>query len=161
MRKDLLLLLSSIAFYGFASVYHIGNQHAVTQPSSQDSLVMSRKVHLDGLRKLIVGKEELPAEEVFINIQSLKGRKAKTLLAIMEFGYSRSLGVGCEHCHNTSDWGSDEKVQKQIAREMSAMSCKINRELLTDIDGLASEQPAVNCTTCHRGQVKPALNLGK
>jgi hypothetical protein len=36
---------------------------------------------------------------------------------------------------------------------------KINGEMLKNIKNLKSENPVVNCTTCHRGQVKPALNL--
>jgi hypothetical protein len=35
----------------------------------------------------------------------------------------------------------------------------INTEQLKKIKNLKSENPGVNCTTCHRGQVKPALNL--
>jgi hypothetical protein len=27
------------------------------------------------------------------------------------------------------------------------------------MDGLKDRNPLVNCTTCHRGQLKPALNL--
>ncbi len=42
---------------------------------------------------------------------------------------------------------------------MVAMVGKINGELLKNIQSLKSESPTINCTTCHRGQVKPALNL--
>ena len=35
---------------------------------------------------------------------------------------------------------------------------EINAKLGT-IEGLDSEKPVVNCTTCHRGQIKPALDL--
>ena len=31
--------------------------------------------------------------------------------------------------------------------------------LLTKIAHLDSEHPTINCTTCHRGQKKPALNM--
>ncbi len=159
--RNTILLLSSIAFFGFASIYQVNRNPQVPAQTKQDSLAAQRKVHMDELRALIAGKEDLPAEEVFTNIQYFKGRPAKTLLAIMNFGYSRGLGVSCEHCHNTNDWGSDEKVQKQIAREMSEMSKKINGELLTSIKGLQSEQPAINCTTCHRGEIIPAQNLSR
>lgn len=77
----------------------------------------------------------------------------------MEMGFSRSLGVNCTHCHNPADWSSEEKHRKQIARDMMAMAGRINNELLSAIENLESEKPTVNCTTCHRGQVKPALNL--
>lgn len=159
--RNTILLLSSLAFFGFASIYQITQVPQSPAQTKQDSIAAQRKVHTNELKALIAGKEDMPAEEVFTNIQNLKGRPAKVVLAIMNFGYSRSLGVSCEHCHNTNDWGSDEKIQKQIAREMSEMSKKINGELLTNIAGLQSEQPVVNCTTCHRGEIKPALNLAR
>jgi len=30
---------------------------------------------------------------------------------------------------------------------------------LKNIAGLKDRTPIINCTTCHRGQVKPALNM--
>jgi hypothetical protein len=42
---------------------------------------------------------------------------------------------------------------------MSAMVNAINNQHLKQIKNLKSEQPVINCTTCHRGQTKPALNL--
>jgi hypothetical protein len=36
----------------------------------------------------------------------------------------------------------------------------LNNELLPKVKGLDPDhKPIVNCTTCHRGQIKPALNL--
>lgn len=111
------------------------------------------------LKEQIKGKENEPAEKVFKNIQSMKGTPAGRLLAIMEFGYARSLGISCAHCHVPDKWESEEKLTKQIARDMSAMAKTINETLLKNIKNLKSESPIINCTTCHRGQVKPALNL--
>jgi hypothetical protein len=84
---------------------------------------------------------------------------AGRLLAIMNVGYGKSLGVSCTHCHVAGQWDSDEKTQKQTARDMSAMAARINNELLKNIPNLKGPNAIVNCTTCHRGQVKPALNL--
>lgn len=111
------------------------------------------------LKEQIKGKEQQPASTVFKNIQMLKNMPAGRLLGVMEFGYARSLGVDCSHCHIPDKWESDERAQKQIARDMAGMVGKINGELLKGIKNLKSETPTVNCTTCHRGQVKPALNL--
>lgn len=111
------------------------------------------------LREQIKGRENEPAEKVFKNVQMMKTVPAGRLLAIMEMGYARSLGVNCTHCHAPEKWESEEKPPKQIAREMAAMVGKINGEMLKNIKNLKSENPVVNCTTCHRGQVKPALNL--
>jgi hypothetical protein len=111
------------------------------------------------LRKRIAGQEEKPAEQVFKNIQLLKGVPAGRLLRIMEMGYSRSLGVNCTHCHVPGEWEKDDKPTKQIARDMAAMMATINTQHLKQIKNLRSENPTINCTTCHRGQTKPALNL--
>jgi photosynthetic reaction center cytochrome c subunit len=111
------------------------------------------------LKEQIKGRETEPAEKVFKNVQMLKTIPAGRLLAIMEFGYARSLGVDCTHCHVADKWESEENAQKQIARDMAAMAAKINGDMLKSIKNLKSETPTVNCTTCHRGEVKPALNL--
>ncbi len=114
------------------------------------------------LKEQIKGREREPAEKVFKNIQmpSLKATPAARLLAVMEFGYARSLGVNCTHCHTPDRWEAEDKPQKQIARDMAAMMAKINSpEMLRGIKNLKTESPTINCTTCHRGEVKPALNL--
>ena len=113
------------------------------------------------IRAQIAGHEKEPAETVFKDIKTLKGVPAGRVLAIMNLGYSQSLGVSCTHCHTAGEWDKSDKPQKEIAREMSRMSAKINQELLPAIKNLDSKQPVVNCTTCHRGEVKPATNLGK
>lgn len=115
--------------------------------------------HLASLRRSIAGHEREPAELVFENIQVHRGKPAGAILSIMDIGYRKSLGVHCSHCHDTKDWGSDEKVEKKVTREMTRMVRDINEKYLAEIDGLDSEKPVVNCTTCHRGQTKPALDL--
>ena len=89
----------------------------------------------------------------------MKNTPAERLLAVMEFGFSQSLGVNCTHCHVPDKWELEDKPQKQIARDMSNMVTVINKEQLRNIKNLKSAAPIVNCTTCHRGEVKPALNL--
>ncbi|MEQ1762042.1 MAG: c-type cytochrome [Pyrinomonadaceae bacterium] len=111
------------------------------------------------LREQIKGKENDLAPTVFKNIQTMKNTTAGRLLSVMEMGFARSLGVNCTHCHVPDKWDSEEKPQKQVARDMSAMVSTINRELLRNIKNLKSETPIVNCTTCHRGEIKPAQNM--
>lgn len=110
------------------------------------------------LREQIKGKEKEPAETVFKNIQILKGRPAAQVLAIMQMGFSRSLGVTCIHCHTPENWASEDKNKKQIAREMWTMQANINTQMLKNIKNI-SERATINCTTCHRGQTTPALNF--
>jgi photosynthetic reaction center cytochrome c subunit len=137
------------------------NAEKVASPGtvSQDDKGLDQRQKLADLMKQIAGKENLPAEQVFKNIQMFKGVPAARLLRIMELGYSRSLGVNCAHCHVVDQWDKDDKQAKQIAREMAKMSQTINDDLLKNIKNLKGPNPVVNCTTCHRGQVKPALNL--
>jgi endogenous inhibitor of DNA gyrase (YacG/DUF329 family) len=119
----------------------------------------NQEAALAKLREQIKGKEKEPAEQVFKNIQLLKGVPSGNLLKIMELGYSRSLGVDCTHCHVPDEWEKESKTAKQITRDMVGMMKTINTELLKNIKNLNNATPTVNCTTCHRGQVKPALNL--
>lgn len=108
----------------------------------------------------IAGRENEPAEQVFKNIQAMKGVPAGRLVRIMNMGYSRALGVGCLHCHFGPDYSSDEKRPKRAAREMMAMNKMINERLrsLQNLEG-KPEEKFVNCTTCHRGQVDPNAGL--
>ena len=128
-------------------------------PTTQEEKPFDQGQKLAELTRQIAGKENQPAEQVFKNIQILKGIPAGRLLRIMELGYSRSLGVNCTHCHVVDQWDKDDKPTKPIAREMSKMVQTINNDLLKPIKNLKGPNPVVNCTTCHRGQIKPALNL--
>ncbi|HKO97244.1 MAG TPA: c-type cytochrome [Pyrinomonadaceae bacterium] len=139
---------------------HAGeNQNSAGAPPTQTEKPFDQSQALAKLRESIAGKENEPAEKVFKNIQLLKGVPAGRLLRIMEMGYSRSLGVTCTHCHVPDAFEKDDKPTKQVARDMAAMVGAINNQHLKQIKNLKSETPVVNCTTCHRGQTKPALNL--
>jgi hypothetical protein len=128
-------------------------------PITQQEKPFDQGQKLADLMKQIAGKENQPAEQVFKNIQMFKGVPAARLLRIMELGYSRSLGVNCTHCHVVDQWDNDDKPTKPITREMAKMVLTINNDLLKNIKNLKGPNPIVNCTTCHRGQTKPALNL--
>jgi len=101
-----------------------------------------------------------PAESVFKNIKVMKGIPAQRLLRIMNMGFGNSLGVGCGHCHAMGGkWDSDEKKNKQIARDMWNMTATINNDLLAKIPNLDEDNKVVNCTTCHRGDTTPATQM--
>lgn len=106
----------------------------------------------------IKGKEKLPAGKVFQNVQLLKDVPAARLVTMMDLGYSRALGVGCEHCHVEGAYELDDIRAKRAAREMITFMNRMNDELakMQEID---TSEPGVNCTTCHRGYVKPALQM--
>lgn len=110
------------------------------------------------IKEKIKGKEDLPAEEVFENIQAMKGIKAGQILPIMMEGFNKNLGVRCNHCHARGNWASDDNPKKQVARDMWAMTQKLNQEILPSIKNLQSEKPFVSCGTCHRGKAIPSLD---
>jgi hypothetical protein len=115
---------------------------------------------VEALRAKIEGKESLRSKEVFENVQWFGSAPAGRLLAMMEMGFSRGLGVDCSHCHEMANFASNAKPQKRIAREMAAMVNQINASL-KKIEGLKGPDSFVNCTTCHRGELKPALHLSR
>jgi len=128
-------------------------------PTPSDAAPFDQVQAIADLKKAIAGKEELPAPEVFKNIKQYRGVTAGRLLRIMEYGFNRSLGVDCTHCHVAGQWDAEDKATKQIARDMSAMTAILNGEHLKKIPNLKSTNASVNCTTCHRGQTRPALEL--
>jgi LSD1 subclass zinc finger protein len=98
--------------------------------------------------------QEKTAEQVYRNIQVLKGIPASQLQPLMAL-FTGALGVRCSHCH-TSPFDKDDKPAKQTARRMMRMMADLNKANFGD-------QQAVTCVTCHRGQPKPetVVALGK
>lgn len=122
------------------------------------SVTPEENAHVKDLLAAIAGKENRPAGEVFKNVKLMKDVPAGRFLRIMDSGFNKSLGVGCNHCHVEERWEADEKRAKRAAREMMQLVHQINDSLRTmrDID---TEEASVNCTTCHRGFLKPALQM--
>src|SRR5262247_4602497 len=89
--------------------------------------------------------EEKPAEQVYKNIQVMKGMPASRLMSAMS-RITQSLGVDCSHCHVPDALDKDDKPAKQTARKMFELVRTINATLKTN---------TVTCYTCHRGQPKP------
>jgi len=87
------------------------------------------------------------AEEVYKNIQIMKGVPAPRLRTVMT-NLTRWLGVDCAHCHVVGEFDKDDKPPKQTARKMFQMVRAIGQ------DYFAGSNP-VTCWTCHRGQAKP------
>ncbi|HYI09680.1 MAG TPA: c-type cytochrome [Thermoanaerobaculia bacterium] len=114
--------------------------------------------HVKELMAAIKGKENRPAGEVFKNVQMMKDVPAGRFLKIMDTGFNKALGTTCDHCHAEDRWEADEKRPKRAAREMMVLVNQINDSLqkLQDID---TSDATVNCTTCHRGYVKPATQM--
>lgn len=110
------------------------------------------------LLKALGPNAKKPAGEVFRNVKIMKDVPADRFLRIMDIGYRQSLGVSCDYCHVEDRWEADEKRPKRAAREMILMVRMIN-EHLHKLEEINAEEASVNCTTCHRGYVKPALQM--
>jgi hypothetical protein len=158
VRSTLVLIVAATAALG-ASRPAPRAVHHVAQLVRADTNARVRDSLMNDVLQQIQGKETMPAESVFKNIKLFKGRPAGQLLRIMNGGWGRNLGVGCAHCHVVGEWDKEDKAQKQIARDMTAMVQQINTQLLPNIKNLKSERPTVTCATCHRGDVKPATSL--
>jgi photosynthetic reaction center cytochrome c subunit len=92
------------------------------------------------------------ADQVFKNIQSLKGTPADQLVPSMQY-FSAALGVQCGFCHVTAPAFApekDDKDEKKTARTMIAMVQSINQ---ANFKG----RPEVGCATCHGGRSNPAI----
>jgi len=87
------------------------------------------------------------AEQVFKNIQALKGTPADQVRPAMQF-ISASLSVDCEFCHVKDKFDSDEKRNKQTARKMIAMTLAVNKDSFNG-------KREVTCYSCHQGHHEP------
>ena len=159
MKSFSIVLLAPILGLGIAFSQQEKTLAAAGEPSTPEAIKQFNDEQVADVSKQIASKEDQPAEAVFKNIKLLTGVPAGKVVKMMQFGYSRSLGVSCAHCHVPGKWDKDDKPAKQIARDMAKMSHTINADLLKNIDGLKDRNALVNCTTCHRGQLKPALDL--
>ncbi|HMQ46879.1 MAG TPA: c-type cytochrome [Saprospiraceae bacterium] len=145
-------------FLLFVLLFWLANCHT-TKPTAAnyDQWAIARKHYVTEVNEAIKGKEQWLVDSVFSNLKVLGGFPAENLVFAMD-KWAQALGVDCTHCHNTANWASDEKPAKEIARQMVNLGERVNADLRL-ISGLKSEQPKVNCITCHRGDLKPALRM--
>jgi photosynthetic reaction center cytochrome c subunit len=102
------------------------------------------------------GPEPKPpmAEEVFKNVQVLKGISVSQFMETMGF-FSASLGANCTYCHVEESGGSwaryaDDNEHKRTARRMILMMSAINN---ANFGG----RRVVTCYSCHRGDERPKV----
>jgi hypothetical protein len=87
------------------------------------------------------------SEEVYKNLQTLKGIPSDQLIPAMQF-MAASLGVECSFCHVEGHFEKDDKKPKQTAREMMKMMFAL------DANNFAGTRE-VTCFSCHRGAPRP------
>ncbi len=116
---------------------------AIARSAQQD-----RKKAADEQIQIPAGKENLPAEQVFKNIEILKGKPASRLPVMMK-ALNGLLGVECTHCHVAGAWKEEEPEAKRTARRMFKMIGNVTQKYF---DG----KNEVTCWTCHHGAPKPS-----
>lgn len=145
-------LIAALAMTSALSIFMPGV--SIDERDIKSDVQGDKNAFVAAIEKQIAGQETKPAEEIFKNIQLLKGMPAGRVLRVMQAAFSASLGVDCTHCHTADQWEKDDKEAKQTARKMWTFMAKVNQDLKQAIG-----KGTVNCTTCHRGQVKPATGL--
>ena len=96
----------------------------------------------------------LMVEDVFKNVQVLKGIPVTEFMATMGF-FSASLGYNCTNCHTADSLGNwakyaDDIPAKRTARRMIQMVNALNKESFAG-------RRAVTCYTCHHGGGHPKV----
>jgi photosynthetic reaction center cytochrome c subunit len=99
-------------------------------------------------------EKPLLAEQVFKNIQVLKGIPVNEFMDTMGF-FAASLGLNCVFCHTAEsleDWShfADDVPRKRAARGMIAMVNNLNKN---NFGG----RREVTCYTCHHGNERPKV----
>jgi len=94
------------------------------------------------------------AEDVFKNVQVLKGISVSEFMGTMGF-FSASLGLNCTDCHvsdSSSDWAkyADDTALKRMARRMIVMVNTLNK------DNFGGRR-VVTCYSCHRFTTRPKV----
>jgi len=110
----------------------------------------------------------------FKNLQVLPQDITRDQLLATMRGFTRGLGVRCNHCHVVTatepeeklDFPADTKEEKRVARVMYQMAKEINGTWLQRVEAAeghaeTTEAPAgpprVSCWTCHRGKTEPEM----
>ena len=93
------------------------------------------------------GESGKTAEQVYKNIQILKGVPAGQVIPAMQF-ITASLGVECSYCHVENHFDKDDKKPKKVARDMMQMTFALNKD---NFEG----HREVTCYSCHHGAPNP------
>lgn len=105
-------------------------------------------MHIPLLAQQPQSLDEKTAEQVYKNIQVLKGTPADQLGQSMHV-IKGSLGLDCEECHVVGAFDKDDKPLKFVARQMMQMVADLNKKSF-------GGQPIVTCYTCHHGSPLPS-----
>lgn len=104
-------------------------------------------------------------EQGFKNLKVLPKNITHDEMEKVMHDWSNALGQRCGFCHardaqtNKTDFASDAKPEKLMARKMMKMTEKINKKYFkADKDDKDHAMMAVSCYTCHNGKAQPEVN---
>ncbi len=106
----------------------------------------------------------LPQEEKAKNLKVLPKNISHEDLEKEMRSFNKALGVKCNYCHakrtdnpQKLDFASDDKEEKETAREMLRMTMRINKKYFkSGKDDKGMQMMTVTCYTCHNGKNEPA-----
>jgi photosynthetic reaction center cytochrome c subunit len=87
--------------------------------------------------------------------KNLKLLDSKTDISFVMQMFNEALGVQCNYCHMEGDFAADGNPKKEMARKMIAMVRLIDTSFPSSAGVFPDGYHEVDCTTCHRGNVKP------
>ncbi len=135
IRPTSIALLLCLTLAGSLARGQTAGQTATQQPAQQPPV-----------------QKELMAEDVYKNIQVLRGIPENQFLSTMGF-FSASIGESCEYCHDDeSSWAgyAKDNAHKQTARKMVLMMNAINQSYF-------GGRRMLTCYSCHRGTDLPKV----
>jgi len=106
-------------------------------------------------------------DDHYTNLKVLPKKISSERLERIMTTFERQLGVTCLYCHvrkkdvlpQTTDFASDEKIEKKIARQMLKMTLRINKKYFNmQDDEQVLQKPKVWCRTCHHGVPAPEVS---
>ena len=93
--------------------------------------------------------------------KNLKVLAPETDIPFVMRNFNQALGVQCVHCHVQGDFASDANPKKDVARQMIAMVRQIDANFMSSAGVFPAGYHEVDCSTCHRGSVKPETKAAK
>ncbi len=108
---------------------------------------------------LVIGLAATKPEEdkIYKNLKVLSKKTTHDEMEKIMHDFNKDLGVKCNFCHARGENGklnfaSDEKPEKDIARDMMKMTIQLNRKYFhVKRPAIGDTSSIATCYTCHHG----------
>ena len=149
MTLNILRLL--VIILACASAFVVISNVRAEKNSERGGAMTSRLTEQAQTPAVTPAQQDKPTEQVQKNIKVLMGLPQSQLIPVMNY-MAASVGRRCNYCHvnNSGQWdyASDEKQEKNTAREMIKLVLDVNKNTFKG-------NTEVGCYTCHRGRNNP------